>query len=59
MNYEKQLIQSIKSKPKAFWQYLNSKVKTSPNITKLLHSDGTAASSDTEMATMLNDYFAI
>ena len=39
-------------------QYVNSKVKTRPNITELLHSDGTAASSDTEMATMLNGYFA-
>ena len=47
-NYEKQLIQKMKSKPKAFWQYINSKVKTRPNITKLLHSDDTAASSDTE-----------
>ena len=39
-------------------QYVTSKVKTCPNITELLHSDGTAASSDNEMATILNDYFA-
>ena len=56
-NYKKQLIQNINSKPKAFWRYVNSKVKTRPSITELLHSDGTAASSDTEMATMLNAYF--
>ena len=55
--YKKQLIQNINSKPKAFWQYVNSKVKTCPSITDLLHSDGTAESSDTEMATMLNGYF--
>ena len=57
-HYEKQLIQNIKSKPKAFWQYVNSKIKTRPSITELLRSDGTAASSDAEMATMLNDYFS-
>ena len=54
----KQLIQNIKSKPKVFWQYVNSKVETRPNITELFRSDGTAANSDTEMATMLNDYFS-
>ena len=54
-NYEKQLIQNIKPKPKAFWQYVNSKVKIRPTITELRRSDGTAASSDTEMATMFND----
>ena len=57
-DYEKHLAQNIKSKPKAFWQYINSKVKTHPNITELLHSDGTIASSDTEMATMFNNYFS-
>ena len=56
--YEEQLIQKIKSKPKAFWQYVNSKVKTRPNITELLCSDGTAEGSDAEMATMFNDYFS-
>ena len=57
--YEEQLIQKIKSKPKAFWQYVNSKVKTRPNITKLLCSDGTAVNSDAEMAPMFNDYFPV
>ena len=57
-NYEKQLIQNIlKSRPKACWQYVNSKVKTHPNIIELLHSDGTTANSDTEMATILIEYF--
>ena len=54
-DYEKQSIQNMKPKPKDFWQYVNSKVKTRPKLTELLRSDGTAASSDTEMATMLND----
>jgi len=57
-NYEKHLAQNIKSKPKAFWQYVNSKVKTRPNITELLRSNGTIASSDMEMATMFNNYFS-
>ena len=57
-NYKKQLIQNTKSKPKAFWQYINSKPKTCPNITELFRSDSTAASSDTDMANILNDYFS-
>ena len=57
-NYKRQLIQNIKSKPKAFWQYINSKVKTCPSITELLLSDGTTSSSDTEMANLFNDYFS-
>ena len=54
-NYESQ---NIKSKPKAFWQYVNSRVKTRPGITELLRSDGSTASSDAEMATMFNEYFS-
>ena len=57
-NYERQLIQNIKSKPEAFWQYINSKVKTRPSITELLRSDGTTLSSDAEMANLLKDYFS-
>ena len=48
----------MKSKPKAFWQYVTSKVKTCPSIKELLCSDGTATSPDAELATMLNDYFS-
>ena len=57
-NYESQLIQNIKSKPKAFWQYVNSRVKTRPGITELPCFDGSTASSDAEMATMFNEYFS-
>ena len=57
-NYERQLVQNIKSKPKAFWQCINSKVKTRPSITELLRSDGTTSSSDAEMANLFNDYFS-
>jgi len=51
------LVQNVKSKPKAFWQYANSKVKICPCITELLHSDGTVTSFDSEMATLFNNYF--
>jgi len=57
-DYEKQLVQNVKSKPKAFWQYVNSKVKIHPKITELLHSDSTVTSSDSEMATLFNNYFS-
>jgi len=53
MDYEKQLVRNVKSKPKAFWQYVNSKVKICPNITELLYSDGTVISFDSEMATLI------
>ena len=58
--FKKELQKAVNSehilhKRKAFQQNINSKVKTRPSITELLFSDGTAASSDAEMATMLND----
>ena len=57
-DYEKQLVQNFKSKPKAFWQYVNSKVKTCPSITELIRSDDTVTCSDFEMATLFNKYFS-
>ena len=57
-DYEKQFVQNVKSKPKAFWQYVNSKVKTRPSITELICSDDTVTCSDFEMATLFNNYFS-
>jgi len=57
-NYERQLIQNIKTKPKTFWQYVNSKVKTRPSITELLRSDGTISNSHAEIANLFNNYFS-
>ena len=57
-NYEEQLVQNVHSKPKAFWQYINSRLKVRPSISELFAPDGSSVSSDSEMATLLNDYFS-
>ena len=50
-DYEKNLAQGVRSRPKAFWQYVNSRTKVRPSVTELVSSDGSAIHSDTEMAT--------
>ena len=57
-DYEKQLVQGVKSRPKVFWQYVKSKTKICPSITELVSSDGSVTHSDTEMATHFNEYFS-
>ena len=48
---------NIGSKPKAFWKYVNSRVKTRPTIDELYKSDGTFTSEHSEMVNLFNDYF--
>ena len=57
-DYEKNLAQGVRSRPKAFWQYVNSRTKVRPGVTELVSSDGSAIHSDTEMATHFNEYFS-
>ena len=57
-DYERQLVHSTASNPKAFWQHVNSRMKTRPVISELLCSDGSLVDSDSEMATLFNDYFS-
>ena len=52
-NYESQLTHNIK-----LFGSMLIQVKTHPSITELLRSDDTAASSDTETATMFNKYIS-
>jgi len=58
-------VQNINSKPKAFWQYINWRLKIRPSISELLSiselrriASGSVESSDSEMATLFNDYFS-
>ena len=51
-------MQNAHSKPKAFWQYINSRLNVRPSISELLAPDGSSVSSDSEMATLLNNYFS-
>jgi len=57
-NYEKNLAMNIGTKPKAFWKYVNSRVKTRPTIDELRKSDGSSTSSQVEMVNMFNEYFS-
>ena len=54
-DYEKHLVANINNKPKAFWQYVNSRIKTHPTIDELHCPDNTTTSCDTEMAELFNN----
>jgi len=57
-DYEKHLVSNVGTKPKAFWQYINLRIKTCPSIDELCCSDGSITSSHPEMAKLFNDYFS-
>ena len=57
-DYEKKLVQGVRSRPKAFWKYVNSRTKVEPGITELVSTDGSAIQSDIDMATHFNEYFS-
>jgi hypothetical protein len=57
-DYEKDLAKNIKTNPKAFWKYVNSKTKVRGGIDDLTKDDGTTASSDEDKAQTLNDFFS-
>ena len=56
--YEKELAESILINPKGFWKYVNSKIKVKRSLSELQRSDGSLTNCDSEMANILNDYFA-
>ena len=56
--FEHKLAQKVKSNPKAFYNYANSKLKTRSNIADLEKSDGTTTKNDSEKAETLNDFFS-
>ena len=55
--YEAKLAEDIKTNPKAFWMYTNSRLKTKSGIEDLLKDDGTLTGSDEEKANVLNRFF--
>ena len=58
-DYKKKLVQGVRSRPKAFWQYVNSRTKVRPGITEVVSTDGSAIQSDIDMATLFfNEYFS-
>ena len=56
--YEKELAESTSINPKRFWKYANSEIKVKSSLSEPQRSDGSLTNCDSEMASMLNDYFA-
>ena len=56
--YEEQLANISKSNPKAFYNYVNSKLKTRPSVSNLTRNDGTNMNNDQEKASELNEFFS-
>ena len=50
---EKKIAKLSKSNPKAFYQYVNSKVKPRENVSSLLKDDGTLTRDDLEKSEVL------
>ena len=55
---EKELANKIKSNPKAFYQYVSSKIKTKDGIADLIKEDGSLTIDDSEKSETLNKFFS-
>ena len=56
-DFESKPAKTVKSKPKDFWRYVKSSLKSTPAIPSLTKPDGSKASISKEKAQVLNDYF--
>ena len=54
--YEENLVSNIKTNPKVFWKYVNSKMKTRLPVDIFRTNDGEAVS-NLDIANVLNEYF--
>ena len=57
-DFEQSLAGGVKTNPKAFWQYANSRCKTRSTIENLVDVDGSMASEDADRARVLNEFFS-
>lgn len=57
-NHEHRLALNAKENPKAFWKYVNSRLKTKSKVEDLRNPDGVLEASDEEKAMLLNSFFA-
>ena len=55
-DFEKKVAQNVKKNPKAFWRYVNSKLKYKEVVADL-NIDGNLATTDTEKANALSNFF--
>ena len=58
LKYEESLAKNAKENPKAFYAYVGSKRSNKTGIGPLEDSQGRLISDDSEMATLLNDYYS-
>ena len=56
-DYERRLTLNIKNNPKAFWRYVNSRLKVHLTINDLQCPDGSTAHIDRDKAETLNHFF--
>ena len=52
------MVSNIAKNPKSFWRYVNTSLKTRPDIDAIKRIDGSLASSDQEKTDLLNSYFS-
>ena len=52
------MVSNIAKNSKRFWRYVNTSLKTRPDIDAIKCIDGSLASSDQEKADLLNSYFS-
>ena len=57
VNFERNIAKNIKNKPKSFWKYVNSKLKSRVKRPALKKPDGTTATTTRSKAEALNSYF--
>ena len=56
--HEANLVSNIAKNPKSFWRYVNTSLKTRPDIDAIKRIDRSLASSDQEKTDLLNSYFS-
>lgn len=57
-DFELDIAQDMKEKPKVFWSYAKSRLKTKEQISSLTKPDGSVATTAPEKAETLNNFFA-
>ena len=57
-DFEHDPSRNIKTDPKAFWRYTNSKLKNRPKLGDLTQEDGSLTKDDTKKAQLLHSFFA-
>ena len=58
IKYENNIVKEIKGKPKKFWRYVKSQLKTRERIPNLNNTDGTFSLLPRDKAEALNRYFS-